>query len=330
MASLDDEDTKPTPPRASVKVEASPSRASAKVDTTPYRASTSYESPKPTASARASTKGSVSEVDDILNSLSMEDSKPYSSPSPAPAPSRSIDIDIDLTPDYPAPAPAPAAAVYTPAARASTYAPSYAPSYSSGSSSGSGDRSLSLNALESDLVKEIRRLRTAPIDYANVLNRERRPYYDGTTLKLKRGDVQVHYATREGASACADAIAQLQRTPPMSDVKLAYGMTLAAKDTMGSMSASGSTSLSDSQLVAALARYGSFDGQATQLAGFGHDKAEDIIMNFLISDGDSSRRYRNILLDPKYQFVGVAAGSHNSEFKHMCLLHFVTNKWSDK
>jgi len=288
----------------------------------------------------------ISEVDDILDSLTIEES-PAPSPAPAPSSSFSIDLDIDLTPDYPAPSPAPApAAEYTAArsgeTRGSMYGtdfgppssygsgskPSYASSTPSYSSSSAG--SSSLNALESDLLREINRLRSSPIDYANILNRERKPYYEGTTLKLRRDGVQIHYSTHEGVHACNDAISHLQRTSPMSGVTLARGMTMAAKETMSSMASSGSTSLSDGQLVAGLARHGTFEGQATQLAGFGHDNAQDILMNFLISDGDSSRRYRNILLDPKYKFVGISAGTHNSDFKHMCLLQFVTTKWTDK
>ncbi len=71
----------------------------------------------------------------------------------------------------------------------------------------------------------------------------------------------------------------------------------------------------------ALYSYGEYQGRATQLVGFGYNNPKEVLCHLLISDGEPTRRSREILLDPEFRFGGLALGEDD---KGMCVWHFIT------
>lgn len=73
-----------------------------------------------------------------------------------------------------------------------------------------------------------------------------------------------------------------------------------------------SGSLEPPKSVENLTDYGKFEKEAVEIAGYGGIDARGMVLAFLICDGDSQRKQREILFDPKWKVIGVGAGPHSS------------------
>lgn len=89
-----------------------------------------------------------------------------------------------------------------------------------------GER-IRLNDLETALSREINACRRNPSAYADILEKERRPHYKDNKLYYPGTNKVLN--TKEGVSACNEAISFLRSASPLPDFRTAYGMTLAAQ-----------------------------------------------------------------------------------------------------
>ncbi len=72
-------------------------------------------------------------------------------------------------------------------------------------------------------------MRTQPRAFAALLE-ERAKSYEGSVLRLKRGDTLYKSQTHEGARACLDAKQYLEGTKPLSGLEFAAGLSEAGRD----------------------------------------------------------------------------------------------------
>eukprot|EP01089_Gocevia_fonbrunei_P016130 TRINITY_DN4931_c0_g1_i1.p1 TRINITY_DN4931_c0_g1~~TRINITY_DN4931_c0_g1_i1.p1 ORF type:complete len:187 (-),score=39.28 TRINITY_DN4931_c0_g1_i1:50-610(-) len=184
---------------------------------------------------------------------------------------------------------------------------------------------LTLNQLESALSREINACRTNPQQYANILEKERRAHYDG--LDLNYPGTNKVLQTKEGITACEEAIRFLLGAYALPELQLSYGMCLAAQEAQQKLGPTGSTVHPNS--VEQLTKYGRFEKEAIEICGFGGNDARGIVLAFLICDGDHQRTQRKILFDPQWKCMGIGAGNHNSSHEIMGIINF-TSKFVDK
>jgi len=94
-----------------------------------------------------------------------------------------------------------------------------------------------LSPLEDAVVSEINKARTAPGDYASLLEQYKK-YYDKKLLKLPG---QTPILTKEGAGAMVEAIRYLRSIKPLPPLNPSKGMSSGARDHVKDQRSSGST-----------------------------------------------------------------------------------------
>jgi len=214
--------------------------------------------------------------------------------------------------------------------------PSYSsPSYSTPSSTSSSvtrgptttqTTNLSLADQESALFRELNSVRSNPNEYAAILERERRPYFEGKMLKKPNSKIAL--ITEEGISAVDEAIRTLRATHTLPEFTVSYGLTLAAREAVRDLNSS------DDRIdsVHRLAKYGDFEEQAVEIATFSRPPfdAREAVLRLLIGDGQPLREHRGYILSPTFKVVGVAVRELPSGTETMvCLINF-TKRFVDR
>lgn len=167
-----------------------------------------------------------------------------------------------------------------------------------------------LSPLEKEIIFEINKLRSNPAKYADeyiapLANRYQRRmlYYPGDNP----------LPTHEGISALKECIRELKRQKPLPVLFPSAGLSKAANDHVKDQSRTGQTghrgsdrSLSKDRIE----RYGTWKVRIAENIAYGGISARQIVIYLLIDDGVRDRGHRLNFLNPDFNQVGVAAGSH--------------------
>jgi uncharacterized protein YkwD len=156
-----------------------------------------------------------------------------------------------------------------------------------------------LSPLENAVVYEINMARTAPKDYASLLEQSKK-YYDGKLLKLPR---KTPILTKEGVGAVVEAIRFLRSMKPIPPLNPSKGISWGARDHVtdqGSAGTSQHTGSDGSQPWDRVNRYGTWEKSIGENISYGIDKARDIVMGLIIDDGVPSRGHRKKYLQPRF------------------------------
>jgi len=180
---------------------------------------------------------------------------------------------------------------------------------------------LELSVEETKLAKELSRARSHPREYAAFLQVDRRPYFDGKLLKLPNSNVSL--STEEGVSAVDEAIKFLQTVDPLPEFTVSLGMTQAAKEAVSEVGGKGEFVASKS--IGKLDNYGRFEVEAVELVSFGNADAREIVLRFLVGDGNPERVHRSHIFNAGYKAIGVGVGPHSSNYKVMAIVNFSNN-----
>mmetsp|Transcript_11898 Transcript_11898/g.16499 ORF Transcript_11898/g.16499 Transcript_11898/m.16499 type:complete len:317 (+) Transcript_11898:53-1003(+) len=176
---------------------------------------------------------------------------------------------------------------------------------------------IDLTLQEGALLKELNRARTHPHEYADILERDRKPYFDGKNLKLPNANVIL--VTEEGVGAVNEAIDFLRKQKPLPPFALSPGMTKAAREAIAEVGKIGDTAC---ESIKRFDQYGRFEQEAVEIASFGTADAKEIVIRFLICDGSSDRIQRAYIFEPIYGAIGLSVGEHNSQYKSMACINF--------
>lgn len=140
---------------------------------------------------------------------------------------------------------------------------------------------------------------------------KRMKHFDG--LKLRIPD-EVAVITAEGISAWEEAIAFLRSQPPAPELKWNDNIVKAARDHAEDIGPKGletHTGTDGSKVGDRLDRYGKWLGKVAENIDFCSVEAEEIIMDFIIDDGNPDRGHRTNLFDPNYLVTGVSIAKHS-------------------
>ncbi len=177
-----------------------------------------------------------------------------------------------------------------------------------------------LSPLENSVIHEINMARTAPKDYASLLERYKK-YYDKKLLKLP-GETPI--LTKEGAKAVVEAIRFLHSTKSIFPLTPSKGMSLGARDHVKDQGKSGFTrhkGSDGSQVWDRVNRYGTWERSIAENIACGSDKARDIVAFLIVDDGVSNRSHRKDIFNPDFRVIGVAFGSHTA-YRTICVITF--------
>ncbi len=162
---------------------------------------------------------------------------------------------------------------------------------------------------EEGVFSELNRFRSDPAAYAEYL-RDYRPRFEGKLL-IGDDDGEIDIMTHEGVSAVDEAIRDLRREKPLSELSWSDPLARAAADHVAIQSRSG-----------AVGHYtrGSGPGERMRARGggpyvnevitYGHHTPAGVVDQLLIDDGVPGRGHRHSLLRPTHRYAGVACGRH--------------------
>jgi len=166
-----------------------------------------------------------------------------------------------------------------------------------------------LSPLENSVVREINMARTAPQDYASLLEQWRK-YYDKKILRLP-GETLI--LTKEGVGAVVEAMRFLRSIQPIAPLNPSKGMSLGSRDHVKDQESSGSTQHKGgdgSQPWDRVNRYGAWEKRIAENIAYGSDKARNIVMFLIVDDGVAGRGHRKNIFSPDFRVIGVACGRH--------------------
>jgi len=177
-----------------------------------------------------------------------------------------------------------------------------------------------LSPLENALVYEINMARTAPKDYASLLEQYRK-YYDKKILRLP-GETPI--LTKEGVRVVVEAIRFLHSMKSIYPLTPSKGMSSGAKDHARDQGSSGSSQhkgSDGSQPSDRVNRYGTWEKSIGENIYYGGNQARDIVMGLIIDDGVPSRGHRKNIINADFRVIGVACGPHPS-YRTVCVITF--------
>ncbi len=177
-----------------------------------------------------------------------------------------------------------------------------------------------LSPLERAVVSEINKARTAPRNYASLLEQYRK-YYDKKLLKLP-GETPI--LTKEGVGAVLEAIRYLRPLKPLPSLNPSKGLSWGARDHVRDQESSGATQHKGgdgSRASERVNRYGAWEKSIGETIVYGSDKAQNIVMCLIIDDGVSGRGHRKTIFNPDFRMIGVACG-HHPTYRTVCVITF--------
>jgi len=177
-----------------------------------------------------------------------------------------------------------------------------------------------LSPLENSVVREINMARTAPKDYASLLEQCRK-YYNKKILRLPR---KTPILTKEGVRAVDEAIRFLHSMKSIHPLIPSKGMSLGARDHVkdqGSAVSSQHKGSDGSQTSDRVNRYGTWEKSIGENISYGSDQARDIVMGLIIDDGVPSRGHRKNIFNSDFRVVGVACGPYPA-YRTVCVITF--------
>ncbi len=119
-------------------------------------------------------------------------------------------------------------------------------------------------------------------------------------------------------------VADLKKCKPMGELQLAKSLTDVARlhaNDMGKAGTVGHTSSDGTPFNVRLRTKAKAGGMIAENCEYGHDTALDIVMALLIDDGIESLGHRKNILEPTYQWIGIAIEPHKT-YRSNCVMDF--------
>ena len=178
-----------------------------------------------------------------------------------------------------------------------------------------------IDDLSAEIIQEINKIRKNPKEFINYLEEEIN-YFKGNTLKLPNKSI----LTKEGVKPYYEAINFLKNLEPIQEIKIDTSLFQIANDYLKEAKEICFEEIDflDADLDKYIKKYGNFVGKFCKLADYGGSSAKRIITNFIICDGDKSRRYRKNLLSNDYKFIGIASISTYPVYNYFTVLLMCT------
>lgn len=185
-----------------------------------------------------------------------------------------------------------------------------------------------LSPQEKDLILEVNMIRHDPARYAREYMLFMESFYLGKQLQIP-GKEPVH--TIEGKSAYSECMDALKLAKPAPPVRPSRGMTKACRLLVYDQSLTGRTGhkgSGNSSPYERMQSFGRFIGKSAENIHYGDCETRYVIISMLISDGTKSRSSRRNILDPDFQLIGAAVGTHKT-MGNMSVINF-TSTYTDK
>jgi hypothetical protein len=165
--------------------------------------------------------------------------------------------------------------------------------------------------LDREVLEEINFARTHPAEYALVLR------------DSGRDDDRYGYGDRDDG-ALAEAVAFLERQPPLAPLDPSRQLALAAADqaaSQGPLGRVGHLGADRSSPAQRIHHRGVWSSRSAETISYGYDTAAAVVRQLIIDDGVADRGHRMIIFDPALRMAGAGCGPH-AVYRYMCVIDF--------
>ena len=158
------------------------------------------------------------------------------------------------------------------------------------------------------IIEEVNILRSDPKKYSDKLERYK-TYFKDDIIQIPEIDVQV--STQEGVVPYTETIEYLKKQEPVEQLTASRALCEIAQEILDKVVDSETGEIEESLVEKIIDSHGNFSGKFTRAMDFGGFTSEQIVINFIVCDGDPERTQRDPLLGKGLTKVGVAFGKHN-------------------
>ena len=167
-----------------------------------------------------------------------------------------------------------------------------------------------------EIIDCINILRSSPPKFASKIE-EYIKYFKGQILKIP--DINVQIRTQEGDAPYKETVEFLKKEEPVNQLIASKALCQIAQEILEKVVDSETGEIEESETEELIDKHGSFSGKFTRAMDFGGFTSEQVVINFLVCDGDPERTQREPLLGRGLKKVGVAFGKHNI-YSTVCVL----------
>ena len=166
---------------------------------------------------------------------------------------------------------------------------------------------MSATASEKGIIDQVNLLRSNPAKYASKIENYIQ-YFQGNILKIP--DVNVQIKTQEGDIPYKETVSYLQNVEALNPLTPSKALCDIAKEILDKIVNSETGEIEESENENIINKHGNFTGKFTRAMDFGGFTSEQVVVNFLVCDGDTDRTQREPLLGKGLTKIGVAFGNH--------------------
>jgi hypothetical protein len=166
------------------------------------------------------------------------------------------------------------------------------------------------------IIEEVNILRSDPKKYSDKLERYK-TYFTGDIIQIPEIEVQV--STQEGVVPYTETIEYLKEQEPVEQLIASRALCEIAQEILDKVVDSETGEIEEAIAEKIIDNHGNFSGKFTRAMDFGGFTSEQIVINFIVCDGDPERTQRDPLLGKGLTKVGVAFGKHNI-YSTVCVL----------
>jgi len=173
-----------------------------------------------------------------------------------------------------------------------------------------------MTATKKKIIYEINKLRTNPSTYANKVD-EYISYFTGPIIKIPGINVQIR--TQEGDAPYKETRDFLKNEQSVGVLTPSKALCEIAQELLDKVVDSDTGEIDETETEQIIDKHGTFSGKFTRAMDFGGFTSEQVVINFLVCDGDPDRTQREPLLGRGLNKIGVAFGKHNI-YSTVCVL----------
>lgn len=170
------------------------------------------------------------------------------------------------------------------------------------------------------LCEELNKLRKDPQSYAEVV-RKYLNYFEGNVLRIPGRKFGIN--TKEGKAGFREAADWLEKQQPVEPLTYTSMLSEIAEEFAQQMVDRDPSQAKEVDLPGIIAKRGDYGGQLQRTMGFGNETEEEVIVKFIVSDGDKNRGQRAPLFNTDVKKIGAAACLHN-KYRTFCVIFTCT------
>ena len=159
-----------------------------------------------------------------------------------------------------------------------------------------------------EIIEEINKLRENPSLYAKKVE-EYSTYFNDKIFKLPNLNIKIQ--TQEGAAPYIETVEYLKTKEKINTLIPSKALCEIAQEIADNLVDSETGEIDEELHEQIIDKHGSFSGKFTRAMDFGGFTSEQVVINFLVCDGDVDRTQREPLLGEGLKKIGVAFGKHN-------------------